>query len=135
MTATTADRNTPYRDTDLLAVPVAANTVIPAGVIVAANATGFATNGATSTTLTALGRSEEAVDNTGGADGAKAIVVLRNKAFKFANLAGDPVTQASLGKACYIADNQTVAATSGTNTRSVAGTVIGVDADGVWVQI
>lgn len=135
MTATTSDRNTPYRDADLLAVPVAANAVIPAGVIVAANATGFATNGATATTLTALGRSEDAVDNTGGADGAKALVVRRNKAFKFANLAGDAVTQASLGKACYIADNQTVAATNGTNTRSVAGTVLGVEADGVWVEI
>ena len=135
MTATTTDRNTPYRDTDQLAVPVAANAVIPAGVLVAANATGFATNGATATTLTALGRSEEAVDNTGGADGAKTIVVRRNKAFKFANLAGDLVTQASLGKVCYIADNQTVAATNGANTRSAAGTVVGVEADGVWVEI
>jgi len=134
MTATTSDRNTAYRDTDLLAVAVAANAVIPAGVIVAANATGFATNGATATTLTALGRSEEAVDNTGGADGAKSIVVRRNKAFKFGNLAGDLVSQASLGKVCYIADNQTVAATNGTNTRSVAGTVLGVEADGVWVE-
>ena len=135
MTATSTDRNTPYRDTDQLAVPVAANAVIPAGVLVAANATGFATNGATATTLTALGRSEEAVDNTGGADGAKTIVVRRNKAFKFANLAGDLVTQASLGKVCYIADNQTVAATNGANTRSAAGTVVGVEADGVWVEI
>lgn len=134
MTATTTDRNTPYRDTDLLGVPVAANAVIPAGVIVAANATGYATNGATATTLTALGRSEEAVDNTGGADGARTVVVRCKKAFKFANLAGDLVTQASLGKACYIADNQTVAATNGTNTRSVAGTVRGVEADGVWVE-
>ena len=135
MTATATDRNTPYRDTDLLAVPVAANAVIPAGVIAAANATGFATNGVTSATLTALGRSEETVDNTGGADGAKVIIVRRNKAFKFANLAGDLVTQASLGKPCYIADNQTVAATHGGNTRSVAGTVVGVEADGVWVEI
>lgn len=135
MTATTSDRNTPYRDTDLLAVPVAANTSIPAGVLAAANATGYAVNGATSTTLTALGRSEEAVDNTGGADGAKSIVVRRNKAFKFANLAADAVTQASLGKPCYIADNQTVAATNGANSRSVAGTVRGVEVDGVWVEI
>ena len=135
MTATTTDRHTPYRDADLLAVPVAANAVIPAGVIVAASATGYATNGTTATTLTALGRSEEAVDNTGGADGAKTIVVRRNKAFKYANLAGDPVSQASLGKACYIADNQTVAATNGTNTRSVAGIVRGVESDGVWVEI
>lgn len=133
MSATTQDRNTPLRETELVAVLVAANAIIPAGVIVAANATGFGTNGATSATLTYLGRSEEPVDNTGGADGAKTILVRRGKAFKWANLAADLVTQASLGKVCYIADNQTVAATNGTNTRSIAGTVLGVDADGVWV--
>lgn len=134
MTATAKDRNTPMMDGEQIAVPVAANAVIPAGVIVVATATGFAANGSTALNLTYLGRSDEAVDNTGGADGAKSILVRRGKAFQFANHATDPVTQASLGKVCYIADNQTVAATSATNTRSAAGTVIGVDADGVWVQ-
>lgn len=135
MTATTQDRNTSHRDTQLLGVPVATNAVIPAGVIVAANATGFAVNGLTSTTITALGISDIAIDNTGGVDGAQTILVRRDKAFKLANLAADLVTQASIGKPCYIADNQTVAATNGTNTRSVAGTVLGVESDGVWVKI
>lgn len=134
MTATTKDRNTPLMDGELIAVPMAANAVIPAGVIVVANATGFAANGSTATGLTYLGRSDQAVDNTGGTDGALQILVRRGKAFLWENHATDPVTQASLGKVCYIADNQTVAATSATNTRSQAGTVIGVSADGVWVQ-
>ena len=34
----------------------------------------------------------------------------------------------------YLVDNQTVAKTNGTNTRSAAGVVRGVDAEGVWVQ-
>lgn len=134
MAATTADRNTPHKDGELIAVPLAANAVIPAGVIVCANATGYGVNGSTSTTLTYLGRSDEAADNTGGADGAKSILVRRLKAFKFANDGSDPVTQARLGKACYIVDNQTVAATNGSNTRSAAGIVVGVESDGVWVQ-
>jgi hypothetical protein len=133
MSATTVDRNTPMKHHELIAVPVAANEVIPAGALVCANATGFAVNGVTSTTLTAAGRSEDAVDNTGGADGAKTVLVRRGPAFRWANSGADPVTQASLLKPCYIVDNQTVAATSGTNTRSVAGVVVGVDADGVWV--
>lgn len=133
MTATTKDRNTAMKDGELIGVPVAAGANIPAGVIAVANATGFATNGATALSLTYLGRSEEAIDNTGGADGAVTIQVRRGKAFKFDNHATDPVTQASLGKACYIADNQTVAATSATNTRSAAGIVLGVDSDGVWI--
>ena len=44
------------------------------------------------------------------------------------------MTQADLGKSCYIVDDQTVAKTSGGATRSLAGKVVGVDVDGVWVE-
>ena len=133
MTALAADRNTNMKATELLPVPVAANVKIFIGALVAANATGFATPGATSPSLTYLGRAEEYVDNTGGADGAKTVVVRRLKAFKWENLAADAVTQARIGKLCYIVDDQTVAATNGNGTRSPAGIVTAVDADGVWV--
>lgn len=132
--ALAADRNTPMKDGELISVPVATNKKIYAGSLVAANATGFATPGATATTLTYLGRAEECVDNTGGADGAKSVLVRRGKAFKFKNAAGDAVTQAELGKTCYITDDETVSKTNaGGNTQSAAGKVVGVDADGVWV--
>lgn len=134
MTALIADRNTPMKDGFLIAVPVAAAKKILAGSLVAANATGFATPGAVAATLTYLGRAEESKDNTAGADGAVTVLVRRKMAFKFANHAADAVTQASLGKPCYIVDDQTVALTNGVNTRSAAGIVIGVEADGVWVQ-
>ncbi|MBC7859189.1 MAG: hypothetical protein H7Z39_10520 [Burkholderiaceae bacterium] len=129
-----ADRNTPYVDGCRVAVPVAAGVCIYGGAMVAANATGFATPGATAATLTYLGRADEQVDNTTGADGAKSVMVRRKKAFKWANSGADPVTQASLGLVCYIVDDQTVAKTSGGATRSVAGKVIGLDVDGVWVE-
>lgn len=132
--ALAADRNTPMKDGELISVPVATNVKIYAGALVAANATGFATPGAVATTLTYLGRAEEYVDNLTLADGAKKVLVRRGKAFKFKNAAADLVTQADLGKVCYILDDETVAKTSGTSTRSVAGTVVGVEADGVWIQ-
>lgn len=132
--ALAADRNTPMKDGELISVPVATNVKIYAGALVAANATGFATPGAVATTLTYLGRAEEYVDNTGGADGAKKVLIHRNKAFKFKNAATDLVTQADLGKTCYIVDDETVAKTNGTSTRSAAGKVICVESDGVWVQ-
>lgn len=134
MSALTADRNTPMKDGELIGVPVAASAVIHAGALVVANATGYAAPGSTATTLTYLGRAESAVDNTGGADGAKTVTVRRKKAFKFANSGADAVTQAELGKTCYVVDDQTVAKTNGTNTRSAAGTVVGVESDGVWVE-
>ena len=65
----------------------------------------------------------------------KTVRVRRNKAFKFANLAADLVTHAERGKSCYIAVDQTVAKTNGGATRSVAGKVLGVEADGVWGYI
>lgn len=55
--------------------------------------------------------------------------------FKFVNLGGDPVTKASVGALCYIVDDQTVAATSGTSTRAPCGIVQQVDTDGVRVLI
>lgn len=134
MTALTADRNTPEKDGQIIAVPVAASTAIKAGSLVVANASGYATKGAVAANLTYLGRADEAVDNSAGAAGAVSVRVRRNKAFKWANHGADPVTQASLGKVCYIVDDQTVAATSASDARSKAGIVIGVESDGVWVQ-
>jgi hypothetical protein len=132
--ALTADRNTQMKDGELIAVPVAADAVIHAGALVAANATGYAVPGETATTLTYLGRAEEAADATGYADGVATVQVRRGKAFKFKNSGTDPVTQASLGKTCYIVDDETVAATNGTGTRSAAGIVLGIDTDGVWIK-
>lgn len=131
--ALTKDRNTNMKDGELIGVPAAANAVIFAGGLTVANSTGYAAPGSVATTLTYLGRAEEAVDNTGGANGAKTVMVRRGKMFKFANSGADPVTQASLGKVCYIVDDETVAATTGGATRSAAGIVLGLDADGVWV--
>lgn len=135
MAALNQDRNTPFKDGELIACLLAAGAKIYAGSLVVANAAGFAAPGSVATTLTALGRAEDQVDNTSGANGAKSVNVRRLKAFKFANHAADLVVQADFGKTCYIVDDQTVAKTNGGNTRSAAGKVLGVEADGVWVYI
>lgn len=131
--ALTQDRNTPMKDGEIVAVPVAVAKIF-AGSLVAVNAAGYATPGAVATTLKYFGRAEEQVDNTDGSAGDKTVLVRRGKAFKWLNHGADPVVQADLGANCYIVDDQTVAKTSGTNTRSVAGQVIQVDADGIWVE-
>lgn len=135
MTATTVDRGTQRRDANQFAFPVAAATKIPGGVIVALNASGQAVNGATSTTLKAVGMSEALADNTAGAAGDIKVLVRRG-CFKFGNSsAGDLIALADVGSSCYIVDNQTVAKTNGSSTRSIAGTVRDIDSDGsVWVE-
>jgi hypothetical protein len=133
--ALSKDRNTPPADGDIREFGVLADAVIFAGALVAITAAGFAKPGAVATTLKAVGRAEEHVDNTGGADG-DVTVRVRKGVFRFANsAAADAITAADVGANCYIVDDETVAKTSGTNTRSVAGVIDQVDADGVWVKI
>lgn len=135
MGALTQDRNTPRREGGSRALPVGATQKLFAGAIVCRNATGFLVKGSTATTLVALGRAESPVDNTAGADGA-VIGPYRTGCFKFANsAAGDAITNADIGNDCYIVDDQTVAKTNGGTTRSRAGKIDGVDADGVWVWV
>lgn len=131
-----AERNTVTRSGVILAALVAASTKIELGKIVCANAAGYAVEGSTATTLTALGLAQATVDNSAGANGALTVEVKRG-VFKFANSATDAVTQASVGKTVYIEDDETVAATDGGDpvTKSAAGKCLGVEADGVWVEV
>lgn len=134
MTALTADRNTPFRNAEDFEFGVKAATKIFAGSIVCLDINGQALPAATSTTLKAVGVAQELADNTAGA--ANAIrVKARRGCFRFANSsAGDLIALADVGSDCYLVDDQTVAKTNGTSTRSVAGKVRDVDATGVWVQ-
>ena len=87
--------------------------------------------GATATGLVAIGRCESYRDA-----GEDAQVHVRCGIFKFANSAGgDEILAANIGADCYVVDDQTVAATDGTGTRSVAGKVYKTDSDGVYVVI
>ena len=133
MTVAVTPRDTPQVTTGSAARDVAATTKILAGTIVALNAAGYAVPGATATTLVADGRAEETVDNLTGAAGDQKITV-RKGTFRFANsAAGDAITRTEIGKSVYLVDNQTVAKTDGGATRSIAGRVFNVDAQGVWV--
>jgi hypothetical protein len=134
MAALTADRDTPYRDGGILEIGVAAATVIFAGSLVAGNAAGFATKGATALGLVGLGRADARADNSAGAAG-DINVRIRKGVFRFANSAStDAITRGEIGDVAYIVDDQTVAKTDGTGTRSPAGTVFDVDAQGVWIK-
>ncbi|MCC5911328.1 MAG: hypothetical protein JJT76_12905 [Clostridiaceae bacterium] len=127
----TSGRNTPRQNADVVVAPVAGNTKIFEGSLVVIDQ-GNAKPGAEAAGLVAAGRAEEYVDNTGGAAGDKKIRVRRGT-FLFENDAADPVTNAHLLTECYILDDETV--TSEGEGRSVAGKVLGLDPEGVWVEI
>jgi hypothetical protein len=133
LTAATSDRNTRERKGNLRSFFLAAATSIPAGVMAALDATGNLVNGATSATLRAVGVTQSALSNPGAAGTVRGDVA--TGIFTFANsAAADQLARADIGSTCYIVDNATVAKTNGGGTRSAAGRVFDVDADGVWVQ-
>lgn len=135
MTALTKDRATPNRSGEHVSHPMLANAKIFAGALVVVDANGWAKPAATATGLKAVGRAERFADNTGGANGAASVLVRRLQVFLFENKSDDLVDRGDIGADCWIVDDQTVAGTSGGDTRSVAGKVVDVDADGVWVEI
>lgn len=134
MTALTQGRNTPEALGAQRVGGVAAATTIYIGAIAMRNAAGYLTKGQTATGLVGVGRAEETVINSGAAG--ERTLTYKPGTFKFANsAAGDLITIADIGKPAYAVDDQTVAKTSGTNTRSIAGLVDAIDADGgVWVR-
>ncbi len=72
------------------------------------------------------------MDNSAGSAGALTVNV-RKGLFRFAN--DGSVARADIGGTAYVVDDQTVADNDGSSTRSVAGTIKDVDADGVWIKI
>lgn len=135
MVATTAPRNTPAALGEIRSVPLAANGKINGGAIVQiSNATTFAIPAVATIANVTIGRADESVDNTGGANGDKSIKVRRG-VFRYANsAAGDLIARIDIGKDCFVVDDQTVAKTNAAGVRPVAGKVFGVDAQGVWVE-
>lgn len=131
MPAQTAPRSTPRRDGTLLDFARAASVTLFPGAIACLNASGLVTPGAVATTLKALGRVKRQYADDSGA----MRVEVERGTFKYGNsTAGDAITNADYGSQVFIVDDNTVAKTNGTSTRSVAGICRGVDSDGVWVE-
>lgn len=134
MVALTQERSAPRRNGHDYSDPVAAATKIFGGALVCIDAAGNLTKGAISTTLKCVGRAKATADNSGGAAGA-INCESETGVFRWANsAAGDLIARADIGASAYIVDDQTVAKTSNGAMRSVAGTIVDVDANGVWVR-
>jgi hypothetical protein len=133
--ALSSERETQQRVGATRGYPVSADAVIYKGGLVVLDG-GYAAPGDEATDLIAVGRAEQSVDNTGGSDGDQ-VVEVREGVFMWDNSAdADEITQADAGATCYVVDDETVAKTDGTGTRSAAGVVVGgnEDGSGIWVK-
>ncbi len=132
MTALVADRNTLEAIGPERVGLLGASQAIFNGSILMRNASGHLIKGAVATGSFGAGRAEDVgVSTTAGVTNQR----YRPGVFRFANsAAGDLIAVADIGAACYIVDDQTVAKTNGTSTRSPAGIIDNVDSIGVWVR-
>ena len=112
-----------------------ATNALSVSVVLGIVASGLLVNGDTATTLKAVGVTGGLLDNSAGLASAISGTVSIGVWGPFANSsAGDQIALADVGSDCYIVDNQTLAKTSGSSTRSIAGKVWDVTTDGVWVK-
>lgn len=139
MSATTGPRNTRERGEFNRSEEQLAKTnlVFNNGAMVAVDATGYLVPALTSTALKRFGRvnlsPERVVSTVGVASGGKTLKIEFGE-FCWGNSGStDTIAQADVGNDCYAVDDQTVAKTDGTGSRSKAGKIMGVDASGVWV--
>ncbi len=130
-----ADRNTARKDGAAIGLKLAAGTKIDAGNLVAVNADGFAVPASATASLVVMGVAQQSVDNTAGADGDAVVEIYRKQVFCLSNV-GAPrgVTQAQVGREVYVVDAVTVDAGGGP-VQILAGICLGVEPDGVWVEI
>jgi len=129
-----SDRMTERKDGDLLSLLVAASTTIEGGKMIARDANGYTVEAADAAGLRVVGVSDERVDNSAGADGAKRVRGYAGKIFKLKNSATNAVDVADAGSLVFVEDDETVADAAGTN-GVVAGRCVEVGSDGVWVEI
>lgn len=136
--ALTQDRAAVYlNDGETFAVPLAGDVVAYSGALICRDSadSGLGKPGAVSTTLKPIGVAQRQVSSAGLADGAVSVTVRRGT-WRFKNsAAGDAITAADIGGTAWIVDDETVAKTNGTDTRSAAGRIEDVDAQGVWVRV
>lgn len=130
--AITASQTVDRREGDKYQFPVAASTLIYQGGILAIDGNNRAVMASDAAARRVIGVAYGEVDNSTGAAGdlnCEAEVGI----FKLANSATNAITDALIGRPCFVEDNDSVSAAPGTN-GVVAGIVRKVDSDGVWVD-
>jgi len=133
MAALTGDKNTVRFGRMLGDAPsqmgVKAATRLYAGALVV-NDAGVAAPGRTATGLNVIGVARKNYDNTTGIANAMTGEYDMGDYLFVNSTAGDLIAAVDVGNDCFIVDDQTVAKTSATSTRSRAGKVIAVDPPG-----
>lgn len=117
------------------AMGLAASTHIYQGSLVALNQAGNLVPASADASLHVVGVSEDDVDNSSGSAGALTCVPRKGTFYLTNSATTDAITDADIGRWCFVVDDNTVARTSNGGARPVAGVVAGVDGFGVAVSV
>lgn len=129
MTTATEDIDTTRRTGNVRNLPVLAATKIFAGTIVEMDSTGFVVPATKATGKVYIGVCRTQADNSLGLDGAILAEIVRGD-FGFNNsAAADEINRDDIGLDCFLEDDNTVALTNGTATRSILGKIYDIDED------
>ena len=113
------------------AVPVKGATLIYRGAMVGVNSSGYAVPITATTGLACIGVADQQADNSSGADGAIKVRV-KTGIFPMANSEGaDALDWGDVDSIVYGVDDETVAKTSDTDSRSAVGTLWAMGKDGL----
>lgn len=130
-TAVATERDTPMRTGDLI-VLVQGSNIVYAGTLVCVDSSGLVEHATDAASKKVIGRAEVTQDNTGSNYSATRTIKVRRGIFRWVN--GDSFTDANIGDLAYVEDNQTVQKGAAASQDIIAGVVIDVDSDGVWVD-
>ena len=129
--ALSTDRDTPTREGGAISLTQGSN-VIYRGSLVAVNSSQLVVPASDATGLKVIGRAEKRQDNTGTSYVATRAIEVKRGIFRWAN--GGSFTDAHIGDLAFVSDDQTVCAAASATYDIIAGVIIDVDADGVWVD-
>jgi hypothetical protein len=113
---------------------LAANAIVKVGSAIAKNAAGNIVAASDTAALVVVGISEENVDNTGGAAGAKTVKYVTEIEVEMIN-AGGAIVLASKYGPCYVADDQSVTTAAVAANDILMGQVREFTAALVWVYV
>lgn len=129
--AATADLNTLERSGKDIGIYASSN-IFYRGTLVCEDGNAVAVPAADASGYCCIGMVAEYLDNTGANYSSTKVLRVKRGVFRWTN--GDSFTDANIGDLAYIEDNQTVQKGSSATYDIVAGVIIDVDSDGVWVD-
>lgn len=123
--------NTDERPGSVTRYPLAAATIMYAGILAALNADGNLVPASDTAGLRVVGRAESTIDNSTGLAGDLSCNV-KEGVFKYANSQTNAVDADDKGKFAFVEDDAIVAETSTHKVK--AGRIVDVESDGVWID-